>query len=349
MEKYKSQFIINFGKSLQANVLKWKQIQKDSIKSLYSINSLMAYFLLPLIGLIPAKRETLSNYHWDMHGIFYLLIFLLVIYINISVTNKNFQLSIKKILFPELLRVFGYIYYGENTYLKELFLETENENITDDYIKNLILKYNNETYDVNLNNATFEQSKLFTHKITERLDDDIVFGEYNDVKFTMVETDFGWNAKNKNRTYNRMFKGIALHFKLNKKITSRVIITTKFTLTKIPENYEKVIVEYEKFNKKYNVWAEKGTNGQIEARYLLNTAFIDRFMQIQTSFRVNEMNCSICDDSLLIMLCTGKDLFEMNYLFGKVDDVNQYKHLFEEFASVFSFIDILKLSDKTGL
>ena len=139
---------------------------------------------------------------------------------------------------------------------------------------------------------------------------------------------------------------------MNKKIKSRVFILSKMSFTKIPPNFEKVELEYEKFNKKYDVWVEKnqmGGSGQIEARYLLTTAFLDRFMQIQTSFRVSNIKCSVYDDSLLILLGTKKDLFEMNHLFGKIDDISQYQNLFNEFSSVLSFIDILNISSKTGL
>ena len=117
-------------------------------------------------------------------------------------------------------------------------------------------------------------------------------------------------------------------------------------------NYEKVEFEYEKFNKKYNVYVQKTqmeAGGQIEARYLLNTAFMERFMQISTSFKIDNMQCSIFGDSILILLSTNKDLFEMNHLLKKVDDINQYKTLFDEFASVLSFIDVLNLSSRTGL
>ena len=72
-------------------------------------------------------------------------------------------------------------------------------------------------------------------------------------------------------------------------------------------------------------------------------------MNIQTSFKVRKMCCSVYGDNLLIMLSTNKDLFEMNHLLGRIDDVKQSHHLFDEFASVLSFIDVLNLSSKTML
>lgn len=143
-----------------------------------------------------------------------------------------------------------------------------------------------------------------------------------------------------------------MHFSMNKKIKSRVLIMSKEIGQCTPANYEKVEFEYEKFNKKYNVYVQKTqmeAGGQIEARYLLNTAFMERFMQISTSFKIDNMQCSIFGDSILILLSTNKDLFEMNHLLKKVDDINQYKTLFDEFASVLSFIDVLNLSSRTGL
>lgn len=82
---------------------------------------------------------------------------------------------------------------------------------------------------------------------------------------------------------------------------------------------------------------------------MFNTAFLERFMQIQTSFRVGKMECSIYGKELLFLLHTKKDLFEMNHLLGRVDDVRQYESLFNEFASVLSFIDVLNLSSKSRL
>ena len=52
---------------------------------------------------------------------------------------------------------------------------------------------------------------------------------------------------------------------------------------------------------------------------------------------------------LVMFLSTNKDLFEMNHLLGKIDDIKQYYHLFDEFASVLSFIEVLNLSSKTKL
>lgn len=317
MDKYKNDFAIKFAKIMQENLPKWKTFQTEDRKSLYSLDSFRWYFGPALLAFIPGKRET--NYDLEMHCYAAIGIFILMIILNIQYTNKTYQNRVKCTFFDDLLKVFG-----DNIFFASRII----------------------------NNSLFNNCQLYPREIMTREDDDRFYGEYNGVKFVINETDFGWNENNKHRTYHRMFKGIAMHFTMNKEINSRVLIMSKNLWNKVPKNYEKVVVEYEKFNKKYDVWVEKNAvdnSEQIEARYLLNTAFLDRFMQFQTSFRVNKISCSVYKKDMLIMLSTNKDLFEMNHLLGKIDDIKQYKHLFEEFASVLSFIEVLNLASRTKL
>lgn len=350
MDKYKNDFAIKFAKIMQQQLDIWKDVQNSNRLYLISLQSFGLYFFIAAIGMIPGKNE--HNYDLKFHLILAAVCFVAAVIINIDVTNKAYQNIIKRTLFPQLLKIFGNLQYRSSSSLSSILNsciidEKEIDNATDlanTNIDNLVL------YDIK--NSIFQDSQLYDKKITERTDDDAFYGTYNDVGITMVETDFGWNAKNKYRTYHSMFKGVAMRFKMNKQIKSRVLILTKFSMTKIPKGFEKVELESVKFNKKYDVWVDSQSaegQGQIEARYLLNTAFLERLMKLQTSFRVSKMCCSVFGDSMLIMLHTRKDLFEMNHLFGRIDDVHQYKHLFDEFASVLSFIDVLNLSSKTKL
>ena len=351
MDKYKNDFAIKFAKIMQQQLDIWKDVQNSNRLSLLSLQSFGFYFFIAALGMVPGKNE--HNYNLKFHLILAAVCFIAAVISNIHSTNKTYQDTIKATLFSELLKIFGNLQYRSSSSLtsklnaSSIILDDETDNaaaLAKTNIDNLVL------YDIK--NSIFQDSQLYDKIITSRTDDDAFYGIYNDVGITIVETDFGWNAKDKYRTYHSMFKGAAMRFKMNKQIKSRVLILTKFSMTKIPKGYEKVELESVKFNKKYDIWVNTQSNkgqGQIEARYLLNTAFMERLMQIQTSFKVSRMCCSVFGDSMLIMLHTRKDLFEMNHLFGRIDDVHQYKHLFDEFASVLSFIDVLNLSSKTKL
>ena len=332
MEKYKNNFAIEFAKVMQKNLPRWKKFQKEHIKALFSDKTMLSmYLLFFLISFIPTL--VIQDSFFTDIGVILIIILLIL---NINSENKEYQNCIKTDLFSELLKVFNQdIEYGAGGN----FYNSLGSVYCSGYIPNSI--YNN--------------SMLFNKSVSYDSPDDTFTGVYNDCPFTILETKVINTIRHiGGKTEDvQLFKGIAMHFKMKKKIKSRVLIYSKGLLkNKTPEGFEKVEFEYEKFNKKYNVYVQKTqieAGGQIEARYLFNTAFMDRFMQLQTSFRINKLKCSIFGDSMLVLLATNKDLFEMNHLLRRIDDIHQYKHLFDEFASVLSLLKVLNLSSKTGL
>ncbi len=352
MNRFRNEFSIKFAKLMEVRLPIWKEIQANNIHSLYSIKSIGFYIFISLFGFVPGKNE--HAYDLTLHCLVAAVCFIVAVIINIQTTNKTYQKHIKSTLFNELLQVFGnnikYANYSSSSIIENL----KNSKINKKDISNLITEME-ESYENNIKIPTsvFENCKLYNHSITERSDDDIFFGNYLDVKFIINETDFGYETRDSKgrRHYHSLFKGVAMRFNMNKQIKARVLIKSKGILNNAPSGFEKVELESSDFAKKYNVFVQKTNDGsgQIEARYMLNTAFMDRLLQIQTSFNINNMNCSIYGDDLLVMLSTNRDLFEMNHLFGKIDDITQYRHLFEEFASVLSFIEVLNLASKTKL
>lgn len=353
LRKYKNDFTIRFADIMSKRLQMWKSVQKKERLSLISPGAFAGYFGTALLGFIPGKHE--RDYDLKFHCYIAIGMFIFAVITNIGITNKRFQNKIKATLYAELVKVFGadirYICANTKTFDDALLSSFLGRNtlvrMATEVSENYIL------YDSNfiIPNSTFENCSLFNHEITQRDDDDRFYGKYNDVEFTINETNFGWNSNDKNNTYHRMFKGVVMHFKLNKFIKNRVLIQSKGLIDAPPRGFQRVTVEYNKFVKKYNVYVNGGdtTSAQIEARYLLNALFIDRFMQLHTSFKVPKLQCSVYGNDMLIFLSTSKDLFEMNQLFGRIDDIKQYDRLFDEFASVLSFIDVLNLSSKTKL
>lgn len=318
MDKYKNNFAIAFAKMMQENSIQWKNLQKEHIKALYT-KDVLWYILAFFGGFIPSKHET--SYDLDFHIFLAIFLFISSIIVSIFIENDSFQKEIKSKLFPALLKVFGQdIVYGMGQ----------------------------------ISYSEYNKSMLFNKPVTHDSQDDVFCGIFNDSQFIISESSLTNVVPHKNGKSSeyQLFKGVAMRFKMQKRVKSRVLIYSKNLLNNAPKDFEKVEFEYEKFNKKYDVYVQKSNNspnGQIEARYLFNTAFMDRFMQLQTSFKVNKIQCSIFGDSMLILLSTNKNLFELNNMFKSLDDISQYRKLFEEFASVLSFLEILNLSSKTGL
>lgn len=329
MKKYKNQFAIEFAKVMQENLPQWKKLQKTHIKALFNNKVWNSLYLFNLfVGFILGTIE--KDYSLNFEIVIIFIIFCIIL--NIYFENKEYQKDIKKDLFPKLLKVFGEkIEYGPGTKFGNSL----------GYIPNFV--YNN--------------SMLFDETVSYDSPDDTFTGIYKDSSFTILETEIINTIKHigGNTEDVRLFKGVAMHIKMQKKIKPRVLIYSKGTFkNRPPKDFEKVEFEYEKFNKKYDVYVQKtpiDAVGQIESRYLFNTVFMDRFMQLHTSFRIRKMKCSICENYMLILLATNRDLFEINPIFGRIDDINQYKKLFDEISSVLLFLDVLNpsLSSKTGL
>jgi len=360
LRKYKNDFTIRFANIMSTQLPMWKDVQKKERLSLISPKAFAGYFGTALLGFIPGKHE--HDYDLRFHCYLAIGFFIFAIITNIGITNKRYQNKIKSTLYAELVKVFGadvhYICGSAGALLETLLSSNKKPDmmsrIIDGTLENLAAaeasEYSSKTNFLIPNNI-FENCSLFNREITQRNDDDRFYGKYNDVEFIINETDFGWNSNDKYNTYNRMFKGVAMHFKMNKCIKNRVLIKSKGLIDAPPAGFSRVVVEYNKFVNKYNIYVNGGdmSQAQVEARYLLNAAFIDRFMQLHTSFRVPKLQCSVYGEDMLIFLSTSKDLFEMNHLFGRIDDIKQYDRLFDEFASVLSFIDVLNLSSKTKL
>ena len=120
---------------------------------------------------------------------------------------------------------------------------------------------------------------------------------------------------------------------------------THFWLSKT-ENLQKVMLESDKFNEKYNVYS----TDQIEARYLVTTAFMDRLQNLKTHFGAKKVKCSFYDgNKLMIVFHTNKDLFELGDLDHSLYTNNKHIELFNSLYSVIELIEYFKLNQKTGL
>lgn len=101
---------------------------------------------------------------------------------------------------------------------------------------------------------------------------------------------------------------------------------------------DKVSLENVEFMKNYKVL----TDNQVEARTFLTPAFMTRFKRLQKVFSSKDMRCSFVDNSLLILVETKKDLFEMGNIYTPLN-YRTIKKLHNQIMAVHDMIDCLKL------
>ena len=111
------------------------------------------------------------------------------------------------------------------------------------------------------------------------------------------------------------------------------------------EVLNEIKLEDSEFNKKYKAYS----SDEVEGRYLITTAFMERFKNLQTAFGARGVKCSFYGESLMFAISTNKNLFEIGNLFTPLNSPKQLDVFFNELISILAFIDYFKLDEKTGL
>ena len=110
-------------------------------------------------------------------------------------------------------------------------------------------------------------------------------------------------------------------------------------------NFQRVNLEDTEFNKLYQAYSYD----QVEGRYLLTTAFIDRFLHVGKVFKTNRRRCSFAQNKLILAIPANRNMFELGSLFSPVTNSKKISRFYDEIASLLILIDYFKLDNKTNL
>lgn len=128
-------------------------------------------------------------------------------------------------------------------------------------------------------------------------------------------------------------------------IVAIVFLVSKFLSKNSNIVLNEIKLEDPEFSKKYSVYSAD----QVEGRYMVTPAFMERFKNLQTAFGSKNAKCSFYKDSLIFAISTKKNLFEIGNLFHSIENPKQMTEFFNELSSILALIDYFKLNEKTGL
>ncbi len=111
------------------------------------------------------------------------------------------------------------------------------------------------------------------------------------------------------------------------------------------EKFDELKLEDSKFSKKFRAFS----SDQVEGRYLLTTAFIERFQNLNTAFGAKRAKCSFFQNNIMIAIQTNKNLFELGSLDKTLEDPESINNFYNELSSIIKMIEYFKLDEKTGL
>lgn len=198
-------------------------------------------------------------------------------------------------------------------------------------------------YAYSLPDKIIEESKIFPF-YTRKDGDDYFSGCYNQVQTIISEEQFYRKVRTKNGSYDAtVFYGIVILLEMNKKFKGQTIVIKDSGIfncfKRMLRKQERVALEDVRFERRFEVFADD----QIEARYLLTTAFMERILKAKDAFRGKNIQFSFFDNKLLIAIETQSNMFEVSSLFRRVTNRKMIDRAFSQFASVMEIIDILKL------
>lgn len=111
------------------------------------------------------------------------------------------------------------------------------------------------------------------------------------------------------------------------------------------EVLEEIKLEDPEFSKKYRAYS----SNQVEGRYLITPAFMQRFKNLQTAFGSKKAKCSFYGENLMFAISTNRNLFEIGSLFRNLNNPKQMTRFFNELSSILALVDYFKLDEKTGI
>lgn len=193
-----------------------------------------------------------------------------------------------------------------------------------------------------IRDGEIKMSKLYTQFDKMNADDNFI-GSYKDIPIRITETELTFETTDSDGHRETMteFKGVLIGLGIPKHFTGYTIIKPKT----VGGPYKEVKLEDVDFSKKFTV----RSTDQVEARYLLTPAFMERYKNIQKAFGGESISASFLDNKLLIAISVHKDLFSLGALNKPMGDTKQFTVFLNEIVSVFEMIEELKLYQNIGM
>ena len=187
------------------------------------------------------------------------------------------------------------------------------------------------------------KSKIFP-QYDSSTGDDLFCGVYNNTQTTIAEETLYKRVRTKNGSTNvTVFKGIVILLEIKKKFEGQTVVLKDsglFNIFKKVGRGERIKLEDPLFEKQFEVFGDN----QIEARYLLTSAFMERILQAQKVFKGKNIQFGFFDNKLLISIEAKQNMFEISSIFQRTTNRKMIDRAFAQFAAVMEIIDTLQLN-----
>lgn len=178
--------------------------------------------------------------------------------------------------------------------------------------------------------------------------DDYISGKYNGLDMEIQELDLKYvTGSGKSRRVVKIFQGVLVVSSCNKKFNGSTVIQADngiFNAVSSVGGLKRVKLEDPVFERLFEVYS----TDQIEARYLLTTAFMDRLVKIACKSKNFSLTCSFENGRIHFAFSSSKDWFEIP-IRKPATDIRNYQAILLELASILSVADALRLDENLGM
>ena len=201
--------------------------------------------------------------------------------------------------------------------------------------------------------------------------EDLFAGSYRDVGVEFCEAKLTERrGSGKNRRTVTVFNGVFVLLTMNKNFKGKTVVRRDAGklgnwFQNTFSSLEPVKLEDPEFEKQFEVYSDD----QVEARYLLTPAFMTRLMDLCRAMGANRLEAAFFGAQLLIKLPASNaarvssdplvnlhavlggtgGMFEPGSIFRSVRDTAAVRRITDEFKTILSIVDLLKLHERTGL
>ncbi len=309
---FSSQFNKFYKKNLSMYMSNIEKLRKNYLYGVYAFIGIAVLSILVYVVYGTIEYGNFLDLSQDSFKVlFYMQIIIVCIIFYII---RSYKRKVKPMILPKLLSFVGDFHLVDKDVLG---LELRK------YVKSLSLFDSYNRFDV----------------------DDRIEGMYKNLKVSIAEiclTKETGSGKRKRTVL--IFDGILITVPCLKKYRGYTFIKQN-SLNIINNKHEqKVNLEDPEFEKYYDVFS----TDQIEARYLITTAFMNRMVQLAKRGIGKNITLSFEHGNVNIAVSSSKDWFEMPIL-KPANDISIYRAIILELITILKIIDSLKLDKNIGL
>lgn len=168
--------------------------------------------------------------------------------------------------------------------------------------------------------------------------EDLFHGTFKNAGFDLYEAHLQeTRGSGKNRRTVTTFRGQVIRLAFPRQFQGLTIVRRDagvFNMLNGYPNLKKIGLVDPKFEKIFEVYGDD----QVEARFLVHPAFMERLMQLETALKGQRLRCAFQQGDLLIAV-EGGNLFEPGSMFQPLVDQARARKIVDDIASVMRVVD----------